>query len=164
MRTVNGVLGKHKGIDIISNDAKYPTRGAKIYSACSGKVYKSRTLEEGGYAGFSVTIECIDVDNNTDENIMMNFLHLDEMSPLRTGDSIEAGDFIGLIGNSTTMTVPMGVHLHFGVNIGRMDHGYILCVDSSKEKNDQVCINPYYYYYYWQNKIDLIGDVTLDVH
>lgn len=106
MRTLNGVRGMHKGIDLVG---AYTT----IVAPCSGKIgwagmvddaaAGGRTHEWGNY----IRIE-------TDDGYAVYLCHLAAYS-VRAGQLVSAGDVIGMEGSTGKVT---GRHLHFEVRKG----------------------------------------------
>lgn len=97
----------HRGVDFV------PGNGSPTYAMADGVVTQSEF--SGGY-GQHVYIE----HRINGQNMMTVYAHLQRnSSPLRVGDTIQAGEFIGLVGNTGTSTGP---HLHFEV---RVDGVYI---------------------------------------
>ena len=92
----------HRGVDFV------PGRGAPTYAMAEGVVTQSEF--SGGY-GQHVYIE----HQLNGQTIMTVYAHLQrDSSPLRVGDRVNVGDFVGLVGNTGTSTGP---HLHFEVRI-----------------------------------------------
>jgi hypothetical protein len=92
----------HRGVDFV------PGRGAPTYAMAEGVVTQSEF--SGGY-GQHVYIE----HQINGQSVLTVYAHLQkDSSPLRVGDRVSAGDFIGLVGNTGTST---GAHLHFEVRI-----------------------------------------------
>lgn len=92
----------HRGVDFV------PGRGAPTYAMADGVVTQSEF--SGGY-GQHVYIE----HQLNGQSVLTVYAHLQrDSSPLRVGDQVSVGDFIGLVGNTGTSTGP---HLHFEVRI-----------------------------------------------
>jgi len=92
----------HRGVDFV------PGRGAPTYAMADGVVTQSEF--SGGY-GQHVYLE----HQINGQSVMTVYAHLQrDSSPLRVGDQVSAGDFIGLVGSTGTSTGP---HLHFEVRI-----------------------------------------------
>jgi hypothetical protein len=92
----------HRGVDFV------PGRGAPTYAMAEGVVTQSEF--SGGY-GQHVYIE----HQINGQSVLTVYAHLQQdSSPLRVGDRVSAGDFIGLVGSTGTST---GAHLHFEVRI-----------------------------------------------
>ncbi len=92
----------HRGVDFV------PGRGAPTYAMAEGVVTQSEF--SGGY-GQHVYIE----HQLNGQSVLTVYAHLQrDSSPLRVGDRVSVGDFIGLVGNTGTSTGP---HLHFEVRI-----------------------------------------------
>ena len=92
----------HRGVDFV------PGNGAPIFAIADGVV---TAAEFGGGYGQYVFLEH---DINGRE-VLTVYAHMQRnSSPLRVGDEIEVGDFIGLVGNTGISTGP---HLHFEVRI-----------------------------------------------
>jgi hypothetical protein len=92
----------HRGVDFV------PGRGAPTYAMADGVVTQSEF--SGGY-GQHVYIE----HQINGQSVLTVYAHLlKDSSPLRVGDRISVGDFVGLVGSTGTST---GAHLHFEVRI-----------------------------------------------
>jgi murein DD-endopeptidase MepM/ murein hydrolase activator NlpD len=94
----------HDGLDI-ANDA-----GTKIYSARAGQVF-----EAGWCSGFGY---CVKIDHG--DGMTSIYGHLLKRPPVHSGDSVSAGDLIGLMGNTFDASgggYSTGVHLHFTIKI-----------------------------------------------
>lgn len=92
----------HRGVDFV------PGRGAPTYAMADGVVTQSEF--SGGY-GQHVYIE----HQINGQSVLTVYAHLQRgSSPLRVGDQVRVGDFIGLVGSTGTST---GAHLHFEVRI-----------------------------------------------
>lgn len=93
----------HKGLDFT------PGEGTPIYAIADGVVAISQ--EDAGGLGNHVVIQ----HDLGGQNIRTVYAHmLSGSNPLRVGDPIRAGDFIGLVGNTGAS---YGNHLHFEVHI-----------------------------------------------
>ena len=92
----------HRGVDFV------PGNGAPIFAIADGVV---TAAEFGGGYGQYVYLEH-DVNGRS---VLTVYAHMQRgSSPLRVGDVVEVGDFIGLVGNTGISTGP---HLHFEVRI-----------------------------------------------
>jgi len=92
----------HRGVDFV------PGRGAPTYAMADGVVTQSEF--SGGY-GQHVYIE----HQVNGQSVLTVYAHLQAgSSPLRVGDLVSVGDFVGLVGSTGTST---GAHLHFEVRI-----------------------------------------------
>jgi hypothetical protein len=92
----------HRGIDFV------PGSGTPTYSMAAGVVTQSEF--SGGY-GQHVYIE----HQIGGQSVLSVYAHLQrDSSPLRVGDIVQPGDFVGLVGSTGTST---GAHLHFEVRI-----------------------------------------------
>ena len=92
----------HRGVDFV------PGNGAPIFAIADGVVTAS---EFGGGYGQYVYLEH-DVNGRS---VLTVYAHMQRgSSPLRVGDVVEVGDFIGLVGNTGISTGP---HLHFELRI-----------------------------------------------
>jgi len=92
----------HRGVDFV------PGRGAPTYAMADGVVIQSEF--SGGY-GQHVYIR----HQINGQSVMTVYAHLQQdSSPLRVGDEVSVGDFVGLVGSTGTSTGP---HLHFEVRI-----------------------------------------------
>lgn len=94
----------HKGIDIQTN------REAALATEDNGKVIAvNQNVNTPG--GKSVTVEYQQEDNS---KIQVSYLHLDSVD-VKAGDTVEAGQKLGISGNTGTRTT--GEHLHFEVKM-----------------------------------------------
>lgn len=92
----------HRGVDFT------PGSGAPIFAIADGVV---ATSEFGGGYGQYAYIEH-EINGQT---ILSVYAHMQrDSSPLRAGERVRVGDFIGLVGNTGTST---GAHLHFEIRI-----------------------------------------------
>ncbi len=92
----------HRGVDFV------PGRGAPTYAMADGVVTQSEF--SGGYGQHVYITHQIN-----GQSVMTVYAHLQrDSSPLRVGETVSAGDFVGLVGNTGTSTGP---HLHFEVRI-----------------------------------------------
>lgn len=92
----------HRGVDFT------PGNGSPIYAVADGVVTASES--GGGYGQFAF-IE----HNLSGQTVLSVYAHMQRgSSPLRVGDAIRVGDFIGLVGNTGTSTGP---HLHLEIRI-----------------------------------------------
>jgi murein DD-endopeptidase MepM/ murein hydrolase activator NlpD len=92
----------HRGVDFI------PGNGAPIFAIAQGVVTASEF--GGGYGQYAYLEHEIN-----GRSVMTVYAHMQRgSSPLRVGDVVNVGDFIGLVGNTGTSTGP---HLHFEVRI-----------------------------------------------
>jgi murein DD-endopeptidase MepM/ murein hydrolase activator NlpD len=92
----------HRGVDFT------PGLGSPIFAIAEGVV---TTAEFGGGYGQYVYIE----HEINGQRTLSVYAHMQrDSSPLRVGEEIQVGDFIGLVGNTGTST---GAHLHFEIRI-----------------------------------------------
>lgn len=92
----------HRGVDFV------PGRGAPIYAIADGIVTQQEY--SGGYGEHAYIEHTIN-----GQTVLSVYAHMQRSSsPLEVGDRVEAGDFIGLVGNTGTST---GSHLHFEIRI-----------------------------------------------
>lgn len=92
----------HRGVDFT------PGNGAPIFAIADGVVTEA---EFGRGYGQFVYIE----HQINGQNVISVYAHMQrDSSPLRVGDRISVGDFIGLVGNTGTSTGP---HLHLEIRI-----------------------------------------------
>lgn len=91
--------GMHNGIDLVSDDKN-------IYSAGIGIVTRSNVETEGGNV-----IEITHTDKNGVQYVTQ-YAHL-SVRLVNVGDIVNAGDVIGIMGSTGTMS--SGVHLHFSM-------------------------------------------------
>jgi murein DD-endopeptidase MepM/ murein hydrolase activator NlpD len=92
----------HRGVDFT------PGNGAPIFAVADGVVTQA---EYGRGYGEHVYIE----HRINGQSVVTVYAHMQRTSsPLRVGDSVAVGDFVGLVGNTGTSTGP---HLHLEVRI-----------------------------------------------
>lgn len=92
----------HRGLDFVAGN------GAPIFVIADGVVTAS---EYGGGYGQHVYVE----HEINGQSVLSVYAHMQRgSSPVREGDRVEAGDFLGLVGNTGISTGP---HLHFEVRI-----------------------------------------------
>lgn len=92
----------HRGVDFT------PGNGAPIFAIADGVVTQA---EFGSGYGEHVYIE----HRINGQSVLSVYAHMQRSSsPLRVGDTVAVGDFIGLVGNTGTSTGP---HLHLEVRI-----------------------------------------------
>ena len=94
----------HDGLDIAN------AAGTKIYAARSGRVF-----EAGWCSGFGY---CVKIDHG--DGITTIYGHMLRRPVVRAGDSVDAGDLIGLMGSTYDRAgggYSTGVHLHFTVKV-----------------------------------------------
>lgn len=92
----------HRGVDFT------PGNGAPIFAIAEGVV---TTAEFGGGYGQYAYIE----HELNGQQVLSVYAHMQRgSSPLRAGERIQVGDFIGLVGNTGTSTGP---HLHLEIRI-----------------------------------------------
>ena len=92
----------HRGLDFI------PGNGSPIFAIADGVVIAS---EYGGGYGQYVYIE----HNLNGREVLSVYAHMQRgSSPVQAGQRIQAGEFLGLVGNTGTSTGP---HLHFEIRV-----------------------------------------------
>jgi len=92
----------HRGVDFT------PGNGAPIFAVADGVVIQA---EYGRGYGEHIYIE----HRINGQSVITVYAHMQRSSsPLRVGDSVAVGDFVGLVGNTGTSTGP---HLHLEVRI-----------------------------------------------
>jgi len=94
----------HDGLDI-ANDA-----GTKIYAARAGQVFQAGWCRGFGY--------CVKIDHG--DGVTTIYGHLLKRPPVHVGDSVSAGEQIGLMGSTYDASgggYSTGVHLHFTVKM-----------------------------------------------
>jgi murein DD-endopeptidase MepM/ murein hydrolase activator NlpD len=92
----------HRGVDF------NPGNGAPIFAIADGVV---TAAEFGGGYGQYVYVE----HRINGQSILSVYAHMQRnSSPLNVGDTVQVGDFIGLVGNTGTSTGP---HLHLEIRI-----------------------------------------------
>src|SRR5690606_16676185 len=94
----DGDVRKHEGVDIFSS------RGTPVVAASPGWV---RRVGDNRLGGKVVWI------NNRELGISQYYAHLDSQL-VRSGQQVNAGDTIGLVGN-TGNAITTAPHLHFGI-------------------------------------------------
>ena len=98
-----GCSSYHEGVDMVPGDK------AAIFSASTGVV---TTRSEGGGSYGNVVIITSKIDGHT---VKFTYAHMTAASsPLVLGQTVDVGDFIGLVGETGEATGP---HLHFEVNV-----------------------------------------------
>jgi murein DD-endopeptidase MepM/ murein hydrolase activator NlpD len=98
----------HKGIDIQTRHE------AVLATEDNGRVIKaSQNINTGG--GRTVTIE---YNRNDGSKYQCTYMHLDSIA-VKVGDTVNAGQKLGISGNTGTRTT--GEHLHFGVKVVSTD-------------------------------------------
>ena len=110
---LDGASTYHKGVDI--GASTQGVEGDIIRSAITG--YVSQISYQAGGAGQYVVIVGGGVDGDESQNIVTTYMHMIGNSPygyIHVGDVVEAGQVIGLMGNTG---VSSGPHLHFQVEI-----------------------------------------------
>ncbi len=95
LHPIDGTVKPHNGVDIAVPE------GTRLYSAASGTV---TTAQYSDSAGYMVTV-------TAENGYKITFMHMKSYSVARN-QRIEAGEFIGLSGNTGNSTGP---HLHLGV-------------------------------------------------
>jgi len=98
-----GCSSYHEGVDMVPGDK------AAIFSASTGVV--TTRAESGGSYG-NVVVITSKIDGHT---VKFTYAHMTAASsPLVLGQTVDVGDFIGLVGETGEATGP---HLHFEVNV-----------------------------------------------
>jgi len=98
----SGCSTNHMGVDFT------PGAGVPIYAIADGVV---SLQQEGGYYGNHVYIDHV-IDG---QKVRSLYAHMQwGSSPLRTGDTVKVGDFVGLVGATGMVT---GAHLHLEIEI-----------------------------------------------
>ena len=92
----------HKGIDIRCN-------GDAVLATENGGKVVAVNLNKNTPGGKSLTVEYARTDGS---KVQCTYMHLGEVS-VKAGDTVRAGQRIGISGNTGTQTT--GEHLHFGV-------------------------------------------------
>ncbi len=95
LHPIDGTVKQHNGVDIAVPE------GTRLYSAASGTV---TTAQYSDSAGYMVTV-------TAENGYKITFMHMKSYSVARN-QRIEAGEFIGLSGNTGNSTGP---HLHLAV-------------------------------------------------
>ncbi len=96
-------LGYHYGVDIIALAGS--CYGDDIYAAADGVITKARPEGGNGYGKY--------VEITHDNGIVTLYAHMSQVN-VAVGDTVKAGDIIGLVGSTGYTTGP---HLHFEVSI-----------------------------------------------
>jgi murein DD-endopeptidase MepM/ murein hydrolase activator NlpD len=94
----------HDGLDIANN------AGTKIYAASAGQVFQAGWCSGFGY--------CVKLDHG--DGITTIYGHLLRRPLVRVGDSVGAGELIGLMGSTYDIRgggYSTGVHLHFTIKV-----------------------------------------------
>ncbi|MEG0799246.1 MAG: M23 family metallopeptidase, partial [Bacilli bacterium] len=104
LHPIHNDMRMHYGIDLTATEGC----NSPIYSFADGTVVLS-TFNSG--AGNYIII---DHGLKDDKNISTTYMHMVELSPLKVGDTVKAGQVIGKEGTTGGST---GCHLHFQVNI-----------------------------------------------
>jgi murein DD-endopeptidase MepM/ murein hydrolase activator NlpD/beta-lactamase superfamily II metal-dependent hydrolase/3D (Asp-Asp-Asp) domain-containing protein len=120
-----GASSNHGGIDI----GGVP-RGTPILSYAAGTVEVNKKLS--GAAG-----NYIKIDHGN--GVASRYLHMDEQSPLKVGDTVAAGQEVGKVGSTGVGT---GVHLHFEIWINGEKVDPLLYVNPGGGTKDNPNINP----------------------
>ncbi len=89
----------HNGIDIAAEE------GTEVHAAADGEVY---TVYEDEQMGMTVVIR-------HDSGYATKYSSLAEEVAVKPGDTVTAGQTIGLVGNTALMESAIGDHLHFAV-------------------------------------------------
>ncbi|MFN3707480.1 M23 family metallopeptidase [Microcella sp.] len=97
-----GCSSYHQGLDFV------PGYGTPIQAIAGGTVTLS---QQGGGFGNHVHIDHV-INGQRVTSVYAHMIW--DSSPLRVGDTIEAGDFVGLVGSSGISTAP---HLHFELHL-----------------------------------------------
>ncbi len=104
---------QHQGSDFVIRDFRQMDSGVKVFAAKSGRVYythdgefdRSTQPDSGGYGNF--------ISIGHGDSLYSIYAHLKKYSQLvKIGDSVEQGQYIGLVGSSGKASDP---HLHFEV-------------------------------------------------
>ncbi len=104
LRKLNGVEKPHKGIDLTATNDGKVGHTDKILAHTGGTV---TAVGYGSSVGNYVKIQ-------TEPGVVMVYYHLREMSALKVGQAVKAGDPIGYMGSTGTST---GAHLHWGIQV-----------------------------------------------
>lgn len=98
----NGCSTMHRGIDLL------PGSGTPIFAIANGVV---ADYQEGWGYGTHVFVD----HEIGGQRVTSLYAHMQSgSSPLRPGDSIKVGDFIGLVGSTGAVTAP---HLHLEIRV-----------------------------------------------
>ena len=109
--------GGHEGTDMFAPD------GTPIYSVVTGKVIPVAGSDEEGWnalGGWTTMIEATESVGPVQAGDTFYYAHQLEPSPLRPGDTVEAGDQVGKVGSSgegppgALLPDGRGKHLHLG--------------------------------------------------
>lgn len=101
-RTLNGVKGHHNGIDLVAKTEDGKSKVDKITAHTSGVVtYCGYDSKAGNHVVIRVS-----------ERTTMSYCHFRDKLPWKTGDKIEAGTVLGMMGSTGNST---GAHLHWGI-------------------------------------------------
>lgn len=90
----------HNGIDISAD------LGTEVCAACSGTVL---SIKDDALMGVTVTVE-------GDDGYLATYSNLSADPPISAGDSVAAGEVIGLVGATSKAEAAAPPHLHFSVS------------------------------------------------
>lgn len=145
----------HRGFDITGGGSYI--YGKELVSPVNGTVVFTNTSctnnNKSPSYGYCITIESDGgdypqtaiKDSVTNKHFTITFMHMSEPPILREGDTVEAGDVVGKIGNTGNVSGspgvnPIGTHLHFEINNMAVIMGSTLRSDFTYN------INPIYFY------------------
>ena len=94
--------GRHNAQDV------FAPRGTPVFAPVSGRVVEAGESARGG----------LHVRINTRDGLSVYLAHLDTLGPVEVGDRIEAGTWVGTVGN-TGNAVRFCPHLHIQARRGR---------------------------------------------
>lgn len=101
-RTLNGVKGHHNGIDLVAMTEDGKSKVDVITAHTGGVVsYCGYDSKAGNHVVIRVS------DRTT-----MSYCHFRDQLPWKSGDKIEAGTVLGMMGSTGNST---GAHLHWGI-------------------------------------------------
>ena len=89
----------HNGVDIAAD------AGTEVCAAADGEVY---TVYEDDSMGYTVVIR-------HDGGYLTRYASLSQDIPVKSGDTVSAGQVIGYVGDSALVETTLGSHIHFSV-------------------------------------------------
>ena len=104
LHPVKKTVSAHRGTDFGGSAGAHA--GAETTAPLPGKVLR-REYQAGGAGNF---VEILHVDPNTGMPFVSRYFHLQDESPYKAGDFVEAGDVIGHVGATGIGT---GAHAHY---------------------------------------------------
>lgn len=97
----------HTGIDLAYNGGNATTCGVPVYASMDGVVVNTeQTYDMAGANWGAIQVN----------NVQIWYLHLRDPFPLKVGDKVKKGDFVGYVGSTGLST---GCHLHYEVQVNK---------------------------------------------